>query len=380
MSGDNRGFGLTEDYITKVMVDWGVPGLSIAIVKAGNTMYSKGFGICHFGSNQAVDEHTLFRIGSCTKAFTTTTIALLVADGKLSWNDPVRKFLPDFAMADEEVAAQLTLRDMASHQSGVDDDFATKSYNTPEDAIKSLMLLKPVNPWRKGFSYNNALYLLLGKVVEKVSGVSWETFLQTRIFNPLAMKKSRPTQKAAEAEANRASAHDHSKPSHQMQVIPGKNEDFIAPVSALQSNVVDLAVWLKFHLGTLEASKQSILSQLLLDEMHSEEYRITSDSSMLHPGSTWYGQGLGWFIRDYMNSKLVQHGGFAPGFTSFVAINQAQGFGVVVLTNMNKSLAPFVLAYGVIDAYLGVEPTDWNAYFLAKRAEHRSKVALQKQE
>jgi CubicO group peptidase (beta-lactamase class C family) len=382
MAKNNHDFGLTEDYITKAMADWEIPGMSIVVVKDGQTVYSKGFGLRKLGSKDLVDEHTLFTIGSCTKAFTATAIAMLAMDGKLSWDDPVRKFLPDFALADEEVAAKLTLRDIASHQSGVEDGAITKiPYDNDKDAIAGLKLLKPVQPWRGGFAYNNTMLAVLGKVVEKASGMSWEAFLQTRILNPLGMNESRPTMKSAESVDNRATAHQMGK-REKLEVMKVKSLDFLASSAALQANVVDLAEWLKFHLGTLSAEKQALLSKTLLDEMHSEQLLVEPNpfTLMMHPGSSRHGYGLAWFVRDYGGTRLVQHGGYVDGFTSFAVMGPSHGFGVFVLTNMHNSLAPFALAYRVIDAYLGVEATDWSAYFLAKRAEHRNKVSPHKHE
>lgn len=370
----NTGFGLDEAYITSAMAAWEIPGLSIAIVKDGLTVYSKGFGNLSANGTQLVDEHTLFTIGSCTKAFTATALAMLVMDGKCSWDDLVRKYLPNFKLEDESVAAKLTLRDLASHQSGVEDGAITNiPASTLDEALANLASLKAMRAQRAGFSYNNTMFAVLGQVVEKVSGMSWENFLQSRILSPLGMTDSRATVAAASLVPNHALAHNKPKGARSPKVMPVKSLDFLASSAALQSSASDMAAWLKFQLAA--TGSPPILSKPLLDEMHSEQLQVVPNpfTLMMHPGSTRHGYGLAWFNRDYAGTTIVQHGGYVDGFTSFVAMGPEYGFGVVVLTNMHNSLAPFAVAYRVIDAYLGVKETDWSSYFLQKRNEHRNK-------
>jgi len=374
----HKGFGLTDDYIARAVHDWEIPGLSIAVVKDGTTVYSRGFGLRHADAAGLVDEHTLFTIGSCTKAFTATAVAMLVMDGKLSWDDPVRKFLPDFTLMDPVASEKLTLRDIVTHQSGVEDGAITNiPYDNSADAIRGLRLLSPVHPFRGGFSYNNTMLLVLGKVVEAVSGMSWESFLQTRILSPLSMTDSRPTVLAAHSVANRAIAHNQPHGAESSRVMPVKSLDFLSSSAALQSSAVDMANWLKFQLGQ---GGDGLLSSALRAEMHSQQIMLEPNpfTLMMHPGSDKHGYGMCWFVRDYAGARIVQHGGYVDGFTSFAVMGPAQGFGVVVLTNMHNSLAPFAIAYRVIDAYLGVAETDWSEYFLEKRAEHRHKVSPHK--
>lgn len=370
----NTGFGLDEAYITSAMAAWEIPGLSIAIVKDGSTVYSKGFGNLSADGSAPVDEHTLFTIGSCTKAFTATAIAMLVMDGKCTWDDLVRKHLPNFKLEDESIAAKLTLRDLASHQSGVEDGAITNiPASTLDEALQNLASLKALRPHRAGFSYNNTMFAVLGQVVEKVSGMKWESFLQSRILSPLGMTDSRATSAAASLVPNHALAHNKPKGARSPKVMPVKSLDFLASSAAMQSSATDMAEWLKFRLAA--ANKPALLNKALLDEMHSEQLQVVPNpfTLMMHPGSTRHGYGLAWFNRDYAGTTIVQHGGYVDGFTSFVAMGPEHGFGVVVLTNMHNSLAPFALAYRVIDAYLGVAERDWSAYFLQKRNDHRNK-------
>jgi CubicO group peptidase (beta-lactamase class C family) len=378
------GFGLDDVYITKAMQDWDAPGLSIAIVKDGATVFSRGYGVLSSDSKARVNRDTLFTIGSCTKAFTTAAIGILVGEGKCQWDDPVVKFLPDFAMFDPEVTKALTLKDIVTHSSGVEDGAITNiPARTTKTAIKGLAKMKPIRAHRGGFSYNNTLFAVLGKVVETVSGQSWETFLTSRILEPLGMNNSFATGKSARKskanKANRALPHHLPKGKTKVKVMEVKDLDFLASSAGLQSNITDMAAWLKFQLGTSStaAATTPLLSKEALAQMHSEQISIEPNAFtlMTHPGSTNHGFGMAWFVRQYAGARIVQHGGYVDGFTSFAVMGPAQGFGVVVLTNMHNSLLTFALAYRVIDAYLNQPTVDWSDYFLTKRADHRNKVS-----
>lgn len=375
------GFGLTPTYISSAMKDWEVPGLSIAVVKDGQTVYSQGFGILEKGSKARVNRDTLFTIGSCTKAFTTVAIAMLVEEGKLNWDDLLVTHLPDFALLDPTITATLTLKDVVTHQSGVEDGAITNiPAKTYAKAVKHLKGLKAIRPHRGGFSYNNTLFAVLGKVVEKVSAMSWEAFLTSRILTPVGMNGSFATASAARKEKNRAAPHHHPRDKKSVKVMDVASLDFLASSAALLSNITDMAAWLKFQLGAI--GNDTLLSTAQLSAMHSEQLELEPNpfTLMMHPGSTRHGYGMAWFVRDYGGARLVQHGGYVDGYTSFAVMGPSKGFGVVVLTNMHNSLLPFALAYRVIDAYLDVPETDWSNYFLVKRAEHRNKVSPHEKE
>jgi CubicO group peptidase (beta-lactamase class C family) len=377
-----EGFGLDDVYITQAMKDWDAPGLSIAVVHDGATVFSKGFGVLSCKAKTPVNRDTLFTIGSCTKAFTTVAVAILVAENKCRWDDPVVKFLPEFALLDPQVTKALTLMDVVNHASGVEDGAITNiPATTTRKAIRLLRKLKPLRPHRGGFSYNNTLFAVLGQVVEKVSGQSWESFLTGYILKPLGMNNSFATLKASRAsrvnKKNRALPHKKPSNRKRTQLMKVKDLDFLSSSAGLQSNATDMAAWLKFHLGAASGTSEPVVSQEALDLMHSKHISIVPNdfTLMTHPGSTDHGFGMAWFVRDYAGARIVQHGGYVDGFTSFALMCPAKNFGVVVLTNMHNSLLPFALSYRVIDAYLNQPMVDWSGYFLQKRADHRNKVS-----
>src|SRR5467141_1589623 len=181
-----------DSFVAKALKTFEVPGLSVAIVKDGKTVLAKGYGVRKMGNPTPVDEHTMFGIGSNTKAFTTAALAMLVDEGKLSWDDPVYQRLPGFQMYDPYVSHEMTIRDLLTHRSGMglgEGDlliFPHTTY-TRDDIIQRLRYMKPVSSFRSRYAYDNLLYITAGQIIPAVTGMSWDDFIRQRIFLPLGM-------------------------------------------------------------------------------------------------------------------------------------------------------------------------------------------------
>src|SRR3954451_10460989 len=183
-----------DAYAGTVMDTWHGPGMAIAIVRDDKGVFQQGYGVRELGKPDPVDENTLFAIASNTKAFTTASLAILVDEGKLNWNDKVIKYLPDFQMYDPWVTAQITVRDIVSHRSGLDTfsgDLLWYDTTYPTDEIiRRVRYLKPVRGFRAGFGYQNLMFMAAGRIVEKVSGKTWGAFVKERILTPLGMTRT----------------------------------------------------------------------------------------------------------------------------------------------------------------------------------------------
>jgi len=201
-----------DAYANTVLQTWHGPGMAIAIVKDDKVVFQKGYGVRELGKPDPVDENTLFAIASNTKAFTTASLAILVDEGKLSWNDRVTKYLPDFQMYDPWVTSQLTMRDIVSHRSGLDTfsgDLLWYDTTYPTDEIiRRIRYLKPVSDFRTRYGYQNLMFITAGRVVEKVSGMKWPDFVRTRILDPLGM--NRTTTSVRDMKDNFALPHNES--------------------------------------------------------------------------------------------------------------------------------------------------------------------------
>jgi CubicO group peptidase (beta-lactamase class C family) len=380
-NGSLNGF---DDYVNKALKEWEVPGVAIAVVKGDQVVLAKGYGVRKLGDPAPVDERTLFAIGSSSKAFTAAAVAMLVDEGKVKWDDPVTKYLPGFEMYDPYVTRELTVRDLLTHRSGLQrGDFLWYGTELDRDEIlRRARFLKPSWSLRSTFGYQNIMFLAAGQLVARVSGKSWDEFIQQRIFTPLAMNASSTSIKALKTADNVATP--HAKVNDKVQVIPWRNIDNIAPAGSINSNVVDMAQWVRLQLNQGTLQNQRLFSPAVAKEMHTSQtiIRYEPPYAMWYPDAHFLNYGLGWFLSDYRGRKVVEHGGAIDGMRAEVALMPEEKLGVVVLGNMNGSILPVALMYRIFDSFLGTPSRDWSAELLksSKTLEEQAKAAEKKQE
>ena len=240
-----------DAHTARVLKEFEVPGLAIAIVKDGKVVLTKGYGVRKLGDPTPVDEHTLFGIASNTKAFTGAALAILVDEGKLSWDDPVTKHLPQFQMYDPYVTREMTIRDLLTHRSGLglgagDLMFWPQTTFTRDEIVHNLRYIKPASSFRSRYAYDNILYLVAGQIIPAITGKSWDDFVKERIFVPLGMTESNTSAKAIKPGVNAVSP--HTKIEGKLTPIPFNDLDNTAPAGAINSNVVDMAKWVVVQL------------------------------------------------------------------------------------------------------------------------------------
>ncbi len=218
-----------DDYANTVMTTWKGPGMAIGIVKDDKLVFAKGYGVRELGKPDKVDENTVFAIASNSKAFTAASLAILVDEKKLSWDDKVSKYLPDFQMYDPWVTNELTIRDLVSHRVGLDtfsgDLLWYDTTYSSDEILHRLRYLKPVSSFRTRFGYQNLMFIAAGKVIEKVSGKPWAEFVRERILTPLGM--DRTTTSVKDLKDNAAMPHNES--GGKLRVLPHGNVDGAAP-------------------------------------------------------------------------------------------------------------------------------------------------------
>jgi CubicO group peptidase (beta-lactamase class C family) len=355
-----------DEYVNKAIKDWEVPGLAIAVIKDDKVIFAKGYGVREFGKPAPVDENTLFAIGSSSKAFTAASIAMLVDEGKIKWDDLVTKHLPGFQLYDPTATRELTVRDLLCHRSGLErgDRLWYASPHDRAEVLRRVRYLKPSWSLRSQFGYQNIMFLAAGQIVGAVSGKDWDQFVRERIFVPLGMNSSNTSVKALTGADNIASP--HTKIEDKLQPIPWRNIDNIGPAGSINSNVMDVAKWVRLQLndGTFETKR--LLSATSLKEMHTPQtvIRIEGNNLRLYPAAHFLNYGLGWFLSDFRGRKLVEHGGAIDGMRAEVAMLPEEKLGVVLLSNRGGSILPHVLAYRILDAYLGSPKRDWSAEIL----------------
>src|SRR4029450_12945117 len=181
-----------DAYVRSALTTWKVPGAAVAIVRNDSVIYAKGYGVREIGKPAAVDERTMFAIGSSSKAFTSAAVAMLVDSAKVSLDAPATTYLPGFQLFDNYATREITVRDLLSHRSGLARGellWYGSDYDRDE-ILRRVRYLEPTWSFRSQFGYQNIMYLAAGEVVEKTTKASWDDFIQKRIFQPLGMTSS----------------------------------------------------------------------------------------------------------------------------------------------------------------------------------------------
>jgi len=349
--GPNEGF---EARVAAAIDAWRTPGLALAVVKDGRVEMSRGFGVRELGKSEPVDEHTLFAIGSTTKAMTAALVGMMVDEGKLAWDDPVTKHLPWFAVRDSYVTRELTVRDLLTHRGGLGNtDYLWYGQGLGDDEIlRRLRLAEPAYSLRASFVYQNVMYAAAGALVEAVSGQSWETLMRTRIFEPLGMTDTVATAAALAGRSNVASPHDIVEGS--LAVIENAPVDGVAPAGSVWSSAADMAKWSQLLLDEGKHGDRVLLKPETVRELFTPQVIVPRadfypTSRLTRPHWTTY--GLGWFQQDYAGRALDFHTGSIDGMVAIHGLVRDERLGVVVLANRDHSELRHALMLEVFDRF-----------------------------
>jgi CubicO group peptidase (beta-lactamase class C family) len=366
-----------DAYVARVQQEFAVPGIAVAIVKDGEVVLAKGYGVRELGKPELVDARTLFAIASNTKSFTATALALLMDEGKLSWDDRVTDRLPWFRMSDPLVTREMTVRDLLTHRSGLargagdllvwpETDFTTR------EVVERLQFVPLATSFRASYAYDNLLYTAAGLVIEEVSGRKWSDFMHERIFVPVDMTDTVANYLDLKPGANAATGHAPYD-FKDIKPVPPLAWDNTSAAGGIYSNAQDMAKWIRVQLagGRLPAGlggkevvlfqevrqkeMWSIVTPMPIAESKTEALKVTQPNFL--------GYGHGWNLSDYRGQKLVWHTGGWPGQKSTVLLVPALKLGVVVLTNQEAKVAYQAVSWRVLDAYLGAPATDWVAAY-----------------
>lgn len=361
-----------DAYFAKALKEWNVPGMAIAIVKDDSLVFAKGYGVREVKKPELVNERTLFAVASNTKAFTSSSMALLVDEKKVEWDQRVQGWLPYFQLYDPYVSADVRIRDLLSHRLGLrtfsgDLIWYGTSYSR-EEVIRRAKHLKQVFPFRDRYGYSNIMYIAAGEIIEKASGMKWEEFIRTRFLQPLGMNGTILSVRELTGRDNVATPHKNVD--SVVVTIPWLDWDNVAPAGSMISNVVDMSLWLRFHLRDAMIDGKRIISQKqkrIMETPH-VSHIVSADDDEIVPSTNFRGYGLGWEVYDYHGYKVIQHSGGYDGMISYLAMIPGKKFGVVILTNTISSLARYLLSY-TLDAFLGKTGKDWSAIGLKHMME-----------
>jgi len=356
-----------DNYIKKSQKQWNIPGLAIAIVKDGEILFSKGYGIREYGKKDKVTNESLFAIASNTKAFTASALSILVDQGKIDWDDKVQKYLPDFKLYDPYVSANITIRDLLCHRSGLKtfsgDLLWYGTSHSRSEVMKRAQHLKPAYGFRSHYGYSNIMFLTAGELIPAVIDKSWDDFLKENFFDPLKMKNTNTSIHSFEKEGNIAMPH-HVGYKEKPMVIPYVDWDNIGPAGSINSSVKEMANWLIMNLNNGVFNNKQILSENNMRKMRTVHTprSVSRWSENNFPTTHYKGYGLGWALFNYHGKNVVNHSGGADGMISQVVLVPEEKLGFVILTNSINYL-PSALTYYILDNYFAKEEKDWSTVF-----------------
>jgi len=357
-----------------------VAGVSVAIVKDGKIIHEKGYGVKSVLTHSPVNEHTNFAIASNSKAFTTAALAILVEEGKLSWDDKVKTYIPEFTMYNSYVTDNFNIQDLLTHRSGLGLGmgdlmfFPDGSDFTIDDLLSSFQYFKPVSAFRTKWDYDNLLYLVAGEVVKRVSGMSWEEFITKRILEPLQMDNTYASLDRMTDMSNLASPHDSN--TGELKALPNFHEMINGAAGGIYSNVDDLSNWMIMHLNYGKYGP-NLEHQLFTKKSQREMWKIhTVQNASQNPryNSHFRGYGLGWGLTDVLGNMSVSHTGGLPGMLSKTIMIPDLNLGVVVLTNTSDDGAGIfgAVSQTIVDSYLGLDDFGWIDKYANYMASNKS--------
>ncbi|HEX4019720.1 MAG TPA: serine hydrolase [Acidobacteriaceae bacterium] len=372
-------FSPLDHYIQTTMHEWNVPGVAVGIVHGTDPVYLKGFGVRNIETRQPVTPDTLFDIGSCTKAFTSASIAMLVDEGKMNWDDKMDKSIPFFHLYDPLADENVTLRDLLTHRTGLP-GADLLWYGAPvsrEQIVRSLAYIHPDAGFRTVFQYQNAMYVTLGYAVGQVSGGTWDDFVKRRIFQPLGMSESDTS--AIDAQKSPDYASPHVMRNGKVVVIPWKNIDNAGPAGSINSSVRDMAKWISLQLNDGVFDGKRLISSKNIQEMHRPQIVLPPGEipTVFFPDSMQLSYGLGWFIQDYRGHQLVLHPGDIDGFEALTVLIPEIHTGYEVLVNLGGNSYRQALGYHIADVLLHLPEEDWSAHFKANDAKFEAEEKAQ---
>jgi CubicO group peptidase (beta-lactamase class C family) len=353
-------------YINKALTNWRIPGAAVCIVKDGKIVLMKGYGIKELGLPNKVDVNTLFMIGSNTKAFTATALAMLQAEKKLSLDEKVTKYIPEFKLENKAAGDMAIVKDLLSHRLGFrtfQGDFTFYNTNlSRHDVIEKLGKMKATYPFRTTWGYTNSAFLTAGEIIPRVTGKPWEVYLKESIFAPLGMTNTLALTAEMPKALNRTVP--HTLVDGRLTAIPYCNIDGLAPAGSISSSVNDMSKWVMALLDNGKVGNRQIIpAAAVAATRQPQDYVSTVNYLNGDVGFELY--GLGWSLQDYCGRRLVMHTGGVNGYVSSVTLVPKENLGIIILTNTDQNALYEALRWDIIDAFFKNKNYHYNETYLA---------------
>lgn len=356
-----------EAYILKGMREWEIPGLAVAVVKDGQVLMAKGYGVRELGKPVPVNTQTLFACASTTKAMTAACMGMLVDEGKINWDDRVIAYLPEFQLNDPYTTRELRIRDLFIHNSGVGNaDFLWSAMNIPTDEVlRKMREVPPSYSLRGSFIYQNIMYAAAGEVIGKVSGMPWYAFMRERLFKPLGMNRTYPFLREVINDNN------HTQPHYKVEgkiiVIEHSSADAVGAAGSVWSCIEDMARWVRCMLDSGKYEGGRLLSPSTWTELFKPQTLVPA--SQFYPTAriikpNWMTYSLGWFQHDYKGKKVNFHTGSLAGAIAIHGQLPEEKLGIYVFGNLDHAELRHALMYKAFDLFALGGNIDWSAEFL----------------
>ncbi len=369
---------------------WGVPGVAVVIVKDGEVVHSKGYGHRTLSTKGAKDEpvtaDTLFPLGSCTKAFTAAAIAALADDGKMDWDDPVRKHLPTFHLPDEAADHLLSLRDLLSHRSGIgthDLLWYRATWDTDE-IVRKVAKLPLTGPFRGGYQYSTPAVVVAGKAAENRFGGTWEELVASKLTTPLGMAKgvAFTTKQAAKFKDRAGGYAAGTTPAPAPAPLPEHEMAEANPAGSMHATPTAFGQWLLFHLNDGKVGTEQVISAKQLGECKQPHtpIRLEGLTKRQHPGTTQMDYAMGWVLTSYRGEVVVAHGGLIDGFRVLAVLLPERKAGFAIFANRHLTRLNPALGNALTDRLCGLPAKDWNAEYAKIEAADQADLKAAKAE
>ncbi len=370
-----------DNYVEKVMATFHVPGAAIGVLKDGEIVHMRGYGIADIESGHKVDEYTIFKIASNTKAFTATGLAILADEGKLDWSDKVNQHLPEFKMYDEYASREFNIIDLLTHRSGLalgSGDlmlWPEPTKFTRAQLVRNIRYLKPAYGFRERYAYDNTLYIVAGEVAAAVAGVSWEEYISTRIFEPLEMNHCYSGGVDTSKNNNVVAPHlfmDGELVVDQPNRIRD-NSTLMAAAGGIKCSVHDLLRWVDVQLrhGETKEGLRLVSEQAALKMWSAVTPLRVSQRARELDKTNFRGYALGWRVNDYHGHWMIGHTGTLSGAMSQITLIPEQNLAVIVLINQSSGYARNSLTRGIVGHFIGEDMQDSLQLNLDRQKEYQ---------
>lgn len=356
------------------LAKWDQPSIAVGIIKDGEVVLHEAFGMADAPAGRPANDETMYQIGSCSKAFTAAAVAILVDQGKLEWDTPVKKYMPWIEFQDPFTTDHVTVRDLLCHRTGLPrhDAYWIDGPCTRKEMVENLRNMQPCWSFRSQWCYQNTCYVAAGMLIEIVTGKTWEEFVDEAIFQPLGMTRSTFYVDAIQNDPNHAEPHERHMPTDTngyelTSFLKSDREDMAAgigapygPAGSIMSTVNDMMKWVALHLNNGKVGETQLISESSMTELHKPQMLMSEPLLIPFPEQDFFSYAMGWFTESYRGHKMVEHGGNINGFSALVTMIPDLNLGIVTLTNFDNSFDTYASTYSIIDTYLGIADGDWH--------------------